>query len=123
MRHESTNTDYFVITLEKSERYYSPATRYRDYAVSPTILHWESQSTTSETSPTGRRYIEHETGGSNVVLLVRPRNKDGARTVPFTLLGPATYVEHTGSRPMAILWRLQRAMPLDVFNVARMLAS
>ncbi|MEO8217930.1 MAG: DUF3427 domain-containing protein [Acidobacteriota bacterium] len=119
----ATNTDYFFITLEKSDRYYSPSTRYRDYAVSPDVFHWESQSTTSEGSPTGQRYIHHQERGSNVVLLVRPRNKDGTRTLPFTLLGPATYTQHTGSRPMAILWRLHRSMPLDLFNTARVVAA
>ncbi|HUP44137.1 MAG TPA: DUF3427 domain-containing protein [Thermoanaerobaculia bacterium] len=122
--HAPTNTDYFFITLEKSEKYYSPSTRYRDYAVSPEIFHWESQSQTRESHATGQRYIHHEERRSNVMLLVRPRNKDAnGRTLPFTLLGPATYVEHKGERPMAILWRLQRAMPLDVFNVAKVVGG
>ena len=51
-----SNTDLFFVTLEKSDRDYSPSTRYRDYAISPTLFHWESQSTTSSDSPTGRRY-------------------------------------------------------------------
>jgi hypothetical protein len=119
-RDEATGTDYFFITLEKSEKYYSPSTRYRDYAVSPDLFHWESQSTTSESSPTGQRYIHHQQRGSQVMLLVRPSNKDAwGRTPPFTFLGPATYVSHTGSRPMAILWRLHRPMPLDLFKVAK----
>lgn len=122
--HRETNTDYFFITLEKSEKYYSPSTRYRDYAVSPDVFHWESQSQTRESSPTGQRYIHHEQRGSNVMLLVRPRNKDAnGRTVPFTFLGPATYVEHKGERPMAILWRLQRAMPLDFFNQSKVVTG
>ncbi|MCA1733997.1 MAG: DUF3427 domain-containing protein, partial [Acidobacteria bacterium] len=54
-----TNADYFFITLEKSEKHYSPTTRYRDYAISPDLSHWESQSTTREASDTGQRYIHH----------------------------------------------------------------
>jgi hypothetical protein len=120
----TTNTDYFFITLEKSERYYSPSTRYRDYAISPDIFHWESQSQTREQSERGQRYIHHAQRGSRVMLLVRPSNKDAwSRTQPFTFLGPATYVSHTGERPMAITWRLNRAMPMDVFNAARMAAG
>lgn len=118
--HPETHTDYFFITLEKSEKYYSPTTRYRDYAIAPDLFHWESQSQTRAGSPTGQRYIQHAQRGSNVMLLVRPANKDAwGRTHPFTLLGPATYVSHTGERPMAIVWRLQRAMPMDVFKLAR----
>lgn len=120
----ASNTDYFFVTLEKSEKYYSPSTRYRDYAVSPDVFHWESQSVTRESSPTGQRYIHHAERGSNVMLLVRPRNKDAyGRTVPFTFLGPATYIEHHGERPMAILWRLHRPMPLDFFSQAKVIAG
>jgi superfamily II DNA or RNA helicase len=119
-RDEATDTDYFFITLEKSEKYYSPSTRYRDYAISPDLFHWESQSTTSEKSATGQRYIHHQQRASHVMLLVRPSNKDAwGRTPPFAFLGPATYVSHTGERPMAILWHLHRSMPLDVFKLAK----
>jgi superfamily II DNA or RNA helicase len=122
--HEATRTDYFFITLEKSEKHYSPSTRYRDYAIAPDLFHWESQSVTREQSETGQRYIHHAQRGSHVMLLVRPSNKDGwGRTPPFTVLGPATYVRHTGERPMAIIWRLHRAMPMDVFKAARVAAG
>lgn len=118
--HETTHTDYFFITLEKSEKHYSPTTRYRDYALAPDLFHWESQSVTRALSDTGQRYIHHAKRGTNVILLVRPSNKDPwGRTPPFTLLGPATYVRHTGERPMAIIWQLHRAMPMDVFRAGR----
>lgn len=121
--HQPTNTDYFFITLDKSEKYYSPSTRYRDYAISPEVFHWESQSQTRAASQTGQRYIHHEKRGSNVMLFVRPKNKDAMRTMAFTFLGPATYIEHTGERPMAILWRLHRPMPLDFFSLAKVAAG
>jgi len=122
--HPATNTDYFFVTLTKSEKYYSPSTRYRDYALSPELFHWESQSGTSERSPTAQRYIHHRREGSNVMLFVRAANKDAyGRTPAFTFLGPATYQSHTGERPMAIIWRLHRAMPLDVFGLARVAAG
>jgi hypothetical protein len=122
--HPETNTDYFFVTLEKSEKYYSPSTRYRDYAIAPDVFHWESQSQTRAGSPTGQRYIHHTHRGSHVMLLVRPSNKDAwGRTPPFTFVGPATYVSHTGERPMAIVWRLHRAMPMDVFKAARVAAG
>jgi len=122
--HPPTNTDYFFVTLQKSEKHYSPSTRYRDYALSPDLFHWESQSVTPEQSPTGQRYIHHAKRGTNVMLFVRPSNKDAyGRTPAFTFLGPATYQSHTGERPMAIVWKLHRAMPLDVFSLARVAAG
>ena len=60
VRHvESAATDLLLVTLKKAERDYSPTTMYRDYAISPTLFHWESQSTQSESSPTIRRYEQH----------------------------------------------------------------
>src|SRR5581483_7390608 len=121
--HEPTRTDYFFVTIDKSEKYYSPSTRYRDYAIAPDVFHWESQSQIRAASPTGQRYIHHVERGSKVMLFVRPRNKEGAHTLPFTFLGSANYVEHGGDRPMAIVWKLERAMPLDVFAWTKMTAG
>ena len=39
--------DLFAFTLDKSGGGFSPTTRYRDYAISRELIHWESQSTTS----------------------------------------------------------------------------
>ena len=108
---EATQCDVFFITLKKSERLFSPTTRYNDYAISPWEFHWESQSLTREASPTGQRYINHAERGSRVMLFVREENKRGGVTLPFLCLGFADYVSHQGERPMAIRWRLHRAIP------------
>jgi hypothetical protein len=72
-RHEGTHTDIFFVTLEKSERDYSPSTRYKDYAISSVLFHWESQSGTTQASPTGQRYIQQRERQGNVLLFVRRR--------------------------------------------------
>jgi hypothetical protein len=108
---EATRCDVFFITLKKSERLFSPTTRYNDYAISPWEFHWESQSLTREASPTGQRYIHHGECGSRVLLFVREESKRGGVTLPFLCLGFADYVSHEGERPMAIRWRLRRAIP------------
>jgi hypothetical protein len=107
----ATQCDVFFITLKKSERLFSPTTRYNDYAISPWEFHWESQSLTREASATGQRYIHHRERGSRVMLFVREENKRGGVTLPFLCLGFADYVSHEGERPMAIRWRLQRPIP------------
>jgi hypothetical protein len=108
---EATQCDVFFITLKKSERLFSPTTRYNDYAISPWEFHWESQSLTWEASATGQRYIHHRERGSRVLLFVREENKRGGVTQPFLCLGFTDYVSHEGERPMAIRWRLHRAIP------------
>jgi superfamily II DNA or RNA helicase/HKD family nuclease len=117
-------TDALFVTLQKSERHYSPSTRYRDYAIGERLFHWESQSTTRADSPTGRRYLRQREDGTHVLLFVRARPilASGAGA-PFTLLGPATIMDHRGERPMQVTWRLRDAMPESLLEVARLVAA
>jgi hypothetical protein len=36
------NAEMFAFTLDKSSGGFSPTTRYRDYAISRSLIHWES---------------------------------------------------------------------------------
>ncbi len=117
---EPLNVDAFFITLKKSEADYSPTTMYRDYPISPTLFHWESQNATSLASPAGRRYLA---GSSTVLLFCRTEHKGEYDTAPYVLLGPASYVSHVGERPIAITWRLQHPMPSAFFASAALAAS
>ncbi|MGW1620932.1 DUF3427 domain-containing protein [Streptomyces sp. NPDC002172] len=116
---EDFQTDALLITLEKNERDFSPTIRYKDFALSPQLFHWESQNATAETSPTGQRYQHHVEQGSHVLLFMRRyKNTDIGKSHPWMLLGPATYAEHTGSKPMAITWRLEHPLPADAWTYA-----
>ena len=114
------NVDALFVTLKKSEGDDSPTTMYRDYPISPTLFHWESQSTTSVLSPTGRRYLS---GSSSVLLFAREEQKDEFGTSPYLFLGPVEYLSHTGDRPIALTWRLKHALPMDFFASATVAAS
>lgn len=118
-----TATDLFFVTLEKSERHYSPSTLYRDYAVSRELFHWESQSQLSERAPTAQRYIHHKERGSHVLLFVRRHRRIDGRTPPYYCLGPAEYVRHSGERPIGFVWRLLRPMPADLFRETKAAAG
>ncbi|MFI1970143.1 DUF3427 domain-containing protein [Streptomyces cinnamoneus] len=112
---EDAKIDALLITLEKDAKDFSPETRYKDYAKSSELFHWESQNQTSSTSPTGVRYQTHQANGSAVFLFVRRYKKnDIGGAQPWMLLGPAEYVSHEGSNPMGITWKLQHEMPADV---------
>jgi len=105
-------TDAFFITLNKSEKHYSPTTMYEDYAISDTLFHWQSQSRTSEGSPTGQRYINHRDTGNTILLFVRENRVNTNKfTEPYHFLGAADYVSHSGSRPISFTWRLNSPMP------------
>ncbi len=114
------NIDVLLITLKKSEADYSPTTMYRDYPISPTLFHWESQSTTSLSSETGRRYVS---GSSNVLLFARQEPKVESGTSAYLFLGEGRHVTHEGERPIAITWELMHPMPTDFFTSATVVAG
>ena len=122
-RDKASGADVFFVTLEKSERDYSPSTLYKDYAISPTLFHWESQSTTTQQSPTGQRYIKQRELDGTVLLLVRPRREQDGLTMPYTFLGPVDYVSHKGERPIAFVWKLRQPMPADFFRAAKVASA
>lgn len=105
--------DVFFVTLNKSDKDYSPTTMYNDYSINESLFHWQSQSTTAADSPTGQRYIHHRERGSKVLLFVREFKSDriNGGAAAYTFLGTANYVKHEGSRPMNITWKLDRPIP------------
>ncbi|MBA3656175.1 MAG: DUF3427 domain-containing protein [Gemmatimonadaceae bacterium] len=105
--------DFFAFTLDKTSGQFSPTTRYRDYAISRELIHWESQSVTRDESPTGQRYQQHASTGNQILLFGRLNTDDRA----FYFLGPASYVSHIQELPMAITWRLTHPLPGDLFAV------
>ena len=113
------NLDVFFITLNKTDKHYSPSTMYEDYAVNETLFHWQSQSTTSENSPTGERYIHNNIEKGRVLLFVRESKEVNNRAQPYICLGKAKYVSHMGSLPMSILWKLDEEMPVKFLKSAR----
>lgn len=118
---EAEQADVFFVTLRKTEKHYSPTTMYQDRAITPELLQWESQSTTSEASPTGQRYLGHRERGTSVHLFLREtKDADGdLGAPPYLYAGTAEYVSHSGDRPLKILWKLDHALPADVFHAAR----
>jgi hypothetical protein len=109
---KEAKADLFAFTLDKTHGGFSPTTRYRDFAISRELIHWESQSTTSAGSETGRRYQTHINRGSSIMLFARENTDDRA----FWFLGPATYVTHESERPMAVTWKLHHPLPGDLFT-------
>ncbi|MFO0671939.1 MAG: DUF3427 domain-containing protein, partial [Polyangiaceae bacterium] len=116
--------DLLFVTLEKSEKEYTPTTLYNDYAISPTRFHWETQSNCHEGTPTGRRYLEAGQRGDHVLLFVRKRRVDARGvTSPYVFLGDARHAAHRGARPMQIEWELTRPMPAALYQETKVAAG
>lgn len=108
---KEARADLLAFTLDKTSGQFSPTTRYRDYAISRDLIHWESQSVARADSETGRRYQRHADLGSSIMLFARLRSDDRA----FYFLGPASYVSHESELPMSVTWRLAHTLPGDLF--------
>ncbi len=109
---KAAGADLLAFTLDKTSGSFSPTTRYRDYAESRDVIHWESQGRTAADSETGQRYQNHVAMGRTILLFARERPDDRA----FWFLGPATYIEHKGERPMAVRWKLQTPLSGDLYG-------
>jgi superfamily II DNA or RNA helicase/HKD family nuclease len=112
------NMDVFFITLNKSEKDYSPSTMYQDYAINERVFHWQSQSRTTVNSPTGQRYINQRHSKHSVLLFVREKKSEGTVTLPFTCIGLADYRGHRGSAPISIEWSMRETLPAFVLRSA-----
>ncbi|KNC67665.1 DEAD/DEAH box helicase [Pseudoalteromonas ardens] len=120
---KSLNIEILFVTLNKCEKVYSPTTLYNDYAISPTLFHWQSQNTARPERGKGLSYIQHKETGKRLFLFVREQNKDeNGRTMGFVNFGEVSYVQHQGSQPMDITWKLNHPMPNDIWHEAGKLA-
>jgi hypothetical protein len=110
--------ELLFVTLDKTGAGFSPTTRYRDYAISSQLFHWETQGAASVSRPSGRRYIESPGNGMSFQLFVRTAPDEA-----FAYLGPVTYQRHAGDRPIAITWKLEHPMAAGLFERYATLAS
>jgi hypothetical protein len=110
--------DIFLITLNKSEKDFSPSTLYEDYAINERLFHWQTQSTVSQESSTANRYINHKKLGHKIALFVREYKKENGYTSPYIFLGTCDHVSHSGNKPMSFIWRLKEEMPPMLVPIA-----
>lgn len=117
---ERLETYLHLVTFRKEERDFAPTTRYKDYPISPTILHWESQSNTTTQSPTGQNYLHFRDRGYTILFFARLDKRVDGETAPFVFLGPARELKsHESERPIKMVWELEHAMPAALYKEAR----
>lgn len=117
------NIELLFVTLKKSEKQFSPATMYHDYALNEESFHWQSQNSARPDKGKGLSYIQQRAIGKRLFLFVREQSKDEyGRTMGFVNFGEVDYVSHTGSQPMDIIWQLLEPMPSSMWNQAAKLS-
>ena len=103
------NAVLLFVTLNKSEKDFSPSTQYNDYLINDEYFHWQSKNTDSHYNSGGRKYIEQPKTGIKIILFVREEKKDGfGNTSPFHCFGLVDYVSSHDDFPMNVKWRLQK---------------
>ena len=113
---QEANVDVLFVTLEKKEKDFKEDIRYKDYAIDARHFHWESQKKTAPHTESGMRYQTHKDSGSDVFLFVRRYLKDEVGAAPYTFLGSAEYMSHSGKKPMQIIWKLQYDVPGEILS-------
>ncbi len=106
--------ELMFVTLDKSTGF-AERVQYHDYAISPTLFHWQSQNVASAKNPTGQRYLESvnktNPNGWRFFLFVR-ENQETA----YASLGEVVLVKAEGEKPISITWQLINAMPIELFR-------
>lgn len=101
------NMELFFVTLNKSEKDFSPTNMYKDYVISEYKFHWQSQSKESYNN-SGSRYINQKKNGKKFILFVRESINDGfGNTNPFYCFGFVDYITSSGEKPMSIEWHVE----------------
>jgi superfamily II DNA or RNA helicase/HKD family nuclease len=115
--------ELLFVTLDKSEKHYSPTTLYHDFAISHSKFHWQTQNSARPDKGRGLSYVQQNATGKIVILFVREKNEDeNRRTMGFVNYGEVEYLNHNGSQPMSITWRLKAPMPSQMWHEAAKLA-
>ncbi len=120
---KSLNTELLFVTLQKTEKKFSPTTLYHDYAINEILFHWQSQNAARPDRGRGLSYVKHEELGKQIILFVREQTSDEfGRAMGFINLGPVNLETHSGSQPMNITWRLEEPISPYLWNSAAKLA-
>lgn len=108
------------VTINKSDKEYSPSTRYEDYAISASQFHWQSMNGVRIDSEEGQRIINQPNNGWKYILFVRDSKKDEyGNTNGYYCLGLIDYNSSIGERPMNVIWDMQRTIPGFILEMSK----
>lgn len=108
------------VTLNKSDKEYSPTTLYEDYAISANQFHWQSMNSVRIGSEEGNRITQQKENGWKFILFVRDAKKDEyGNTNAYYCLGLIDFHESHGERPMNVVWDMQQPIPGFILEAAK----
>lgn len=102
--------ELLFVTLDKSAGYHDRIA-YRDYGISPSRFHWQTQNSAGPDDASGRRYGESADKGWHFLLFVRTRKGE-----PYLACGAVVLESIEGDRPMNIVWVFEQPLPAKWFR-------
>ena len=113
---QERNLELLFVTLNKSDKDFSPSTQYDDYFIDERHFHWQSPNTLAHDNR-GRRYLQQGKKPRRFILFVREHKMDDYRnTSTFLCLGFVNYRSSYGDFPMSIEWELQEPAPAHLLR-------
>lgn len=108
------------VTLNKSDKEYSPSTLYEDYAISANQFHWQSKNDITIVSEEGQRIIQQPYNDWKYILFVRDSKKDEyGNTNAYYCLGFINYHESYGECPINVIWDVEKPIPGFILESAK----
>ena len=107
-----------LVTLEKDADTFTERTRYRDYAISPSVFHWQSQASARPDRGDGVRIVQARDADVTMWLFVRRATDDEFGAEPYVFMGAFKPTSIEGMQPMSVTGDLANAMPAEWFEVA-----
>jgi hypothetical protein len=107
-----------LVTLEKHADTFTERTRNRDYAISPSVFHWQSQASARPDRGDGQRLVRAKEGEGTMWLFVRRATDDEYGTEPYAFMGAFKPTSIEGVQPMSVTGELANPMPAEWFEIA-----
>lgn len=108
------------VTLNKSDRDYTPTTRYEDYAISADQFHWQSMNRVRIDSEEGQRIIQQQQNGWRYLLFVRDNKQDEyGITNGYYCLGFMNFNSSHSEMPINVVWDMQNPIPGFILESAK----
>lgn len=108
------------VTLNKSDKEYSPSTLYEDYAISQKQFHWQSMNRVRLASKEGQRIIHQNNNGWKFILFVRDAKSDEYNnTNAYYCLGLMDFGTSFGECPINVVWNMHNNIPGFVLESAK----
>ena len=105
---------FLLVTLNKQGL--QDQHRYHDYFLAPNKFHWQSQNQTTPTGKRGLQIAEHAQRNLTIHLFLRANKLASGKAAPFQYMGEVNYESHTGSKPMSVVWRLDKPLPDQLYR-------